>query len=309
MITHKRINEILARFWNMPEATLTDIYYKGTGNRNENAYYVGDKFVIKITGNLGKALSNISLSKALSEHNIPSATPVPTVSDEEYVQDGELYFYLTDRIAGMQVVPELLYAMEYFPDSRYIGELIGRLHSVLKGLDIPIEEVNIYDKVKDKMKAAADIFDLSDEYCNEFLFKFGQIYPLLPVQIIHRDPNPGNIIGEGDKWGFIDFELSEKNVRIFDICYEATAVLSETFDENDLELETKWTGLLKNLIAGYDSVANMTEEEKSAVPYVIMANQIISTVWFAGKEKYADIFEINKKMTLWLMDIFRKPEI
>ena len=31
----------------------------------------------------------------------------------------------------------------------------------------------------------------------------------LPRQVIHRDPNPSNIILAKDKWGFIDFELSE----------------------------------------------------------------------------------------------------
>lgn len=33
--------------------------------------------------------------------------------------------------------------------------------------------------------------------------------------------------------GFIDFELSERNIRIFDPCYASTANLSESFDEND----------------------------------------------------------------------------
>lgn len=36
------------------------------------------------------------------------------------------------------------------------------------------------------------------------------IYPKLQKQIIHRDPNPSNIIVTEEKWGFVDFELSEK---------------------------------------------------------------------------------------------------
>jgi serine/threonine protein kinase len=46
--------------------------------------------------------------------------------------------------------------------------------------------------------------------------------------IIHRDPNPSNIMFEnGEVTGFIDFVISERNVRLFDPCYCATGILSE----------------------------------------------------------------------------------
>ncbi len=309
MVTHKKAYEVLSHYENLLNVTLSDIYYKGTGIRNENAFYVGDKYVLKFTNNFGKVLNNISFAKALSAYGISSSTPILSVSGDEYIQDGELYFYLTDRIPGSQVIPENLYNEDYFPDCEYIGKLIGELHSVLATLEIPFDEVNIFDKVTDRMTVASAMLGLSEEYCREFLNKFAQIYAVLPVQIIHRDPNPGNIIGKEDSWGFIDFELSEKNVRIFDICYAATAVLSETFDENDPEMADKWFGVYYSLVRGYDSVSVLTDSEKEALPYVIIANQIISVAWFAGKDKYADIFEVNKKMTLWLMGNFDKLKI
>ena len=128
------------------------------------------------------------------------------------------------------------------------------------------------------------------------------LYPILPRQIIHRDPNPGNIICADDQWGFIDFELAERNARIYDPCYAATAVLSETFGgSND-----KWLGIYRDIICGYDSVAHLTDEERKAMPYVILANQFVCVAWFAEQDKYAEIFEINKRMTAWLIDQFGK---
>lgn len=63
-----------------------------------------------------------------------------------------------------------------------------------------------------------------------------KLYPLLPKQLIHRDPNPSNIIVDyGEITGFLDFELTERNVRIFDPCYAATAILSETYEDTSLE--------------------------------------------------------------------------
>ena len=56
-----------------------------------------------------------------------------------------------------------------------------------------------------------------------------------------------------DKWGFIDSELSEENVRIFDLCYAATAILSETFDK-----VLTWVKVMKEIMHGYDSVVKMT---------------------------------------------------
>ena len=97
---------------------------------------------------------------------------------------------------------------------------------------------------------------------------------------------------------FIDFELAERNARIYDLCYAATAVLSETFGaDND-----KWLDILAEMVRGYDSVASLTEEERRAIPYVILANQFVCVAWFSEQDQYRDIYETNRKMTRWLMD-------
>ena len=99
---------------------------------------------------------------------------------------------------------------------------------------------------------------------------------------------------------FIDFELAERNARIYDPCYAATAVLSETFsDDND-----RWLEVYRDIISGYDAVVKLSKEERRAIPYVILANQFVCVTWFAQQEKYTEIFETNKKMTAWLIDRF-----
>lgn len=79
-------------------------------------------------------------------------------------------------------------------------------------------------------------------------------------------------------------------------------MLSETFgDDND-----RWLDIYRDIICGYDTVAKLSEEERRAVPYVILANQFVCVAWFAQQDKYADIFQTDKKMTLWLLDKFQK---
>ena len=85
---------------------------------------------------------------------------------------------------------------------------------------------------------------------------------------------------------------------IYDPCYAATAVLSESFGRNN----DLWLEVYRNIIRGYDSVVHLTDAERRAIPYVILANQFVCVAWFADQPQYRELFEINKAMTLWLID-------
>lgn len=41
-----------------------------------------------------------------------------------------------------------------------------------------------------------------------------------------------------------------------------------------------------------------------ALPYVVMADQLVSTAWFSEQDKFTELFETNKHMTQWLITIF-----
>ena len=246
-----------------------------------------------------KLKKNIEVSKALADIGLLSAVPVPAADGAEYVQDGDVYFYLTRRLPGKQMESRRFAN----GDGRFVGEILGQLHLALEKIEDCVSEADLLATVKDwalpKSQAA---LNLTDSFCKEYLNTFKELYPKLPRQIIHRDPNPGNIICAEDQWGFIDFELAERNVRIYDVCYAATAVLSETFGQNN----DKWLDIYRDVVCGYDSVAHLTAEERSAIPYVILANQFVCVAWFAEQDKYAEIFEINKQMTKWLIGQFEQ---
>ncbi len=297
-ITHKKAAQIL-KHWNLDGETITDIYYEGTGNKNDNACYVGEKYVLKFTANLGKLKKHIEVSRALEGIGLLSAVPVTTTDGQEYIQDGEVYIYLTRRLPGEQM------ASHRFADGdgRFVGEIIGQLHLALSRIEDCVSEADLLATVRDWALSKAKVaLNLSDAFCKEYLDTFANLYPNLPRQIIHREPKPGNIICADDQWGFIDFELAERNVRIYDPCYAATAVLSETFGQDN----DRWLGICRDIICGYDSVAHLTDEERSAIPYVILANQFICVAWFAEQDKYAELFEINKRMTAWLIEKFEE---
>ena len=91
MMTHKKVTGILKK-WGMENAVVSDIYYEGTGNRSENAFYIGEDYVLKFSANLGKLKNHIEISKELENVGLSAATPVKTLTGEEFIADGELFF-------------------------------------------------------------------------------------------------------------------------------------------------------------------------------------------------------------------------
>ena len=295
-ITHKKAAEILKN-WNLSGETITDIYDEGPGNKNDNACYVGEQYILKYTADLGKLKKNIEVSKALENVGLLSAVPVPDANGAEYIQDGEVYFYLTKRLPGKQMVSHRFGN----GDGRFAGEIIGQLHLALAQIEDCVSEADLLATVRDwALPKAKEAMQPSDAFCAEYLDTFAALYPRLPRQIIHRDPNPGNIICADEQWGFIDFELAERNARIYDPCYAATAVLSETFGQDN----DKWLEIYRDIICGYDSVAHLTAEERIAIPYIVLANQFVCVAWFSEQDKYLELFETNKRMTMWLIEKF-----
>ena len=305
IVTHKKASQILEN-WGLENETITDIYYEGTGEKHDGAYYVGDSYVLKFTPNFGKLMNHIELSKAIESVGLCTAVPMAAADGNEYITDGELFYFVTRRIPGRPLVSGDFCHGDYTLKARFVGEIIGQLHLALSKAEQCVTDVNLLESITNwALPNAKRILGLDEQICSEFLDTLASLYKTLPRQIIHRDPNPSNIICTNGNWGFIDFELSEQNVRIYDPCYAATAVLSENFKN----IQDKWLEIYHSIIQGYDSVMHLTADERKALPYVLLANQLICVAWFEEQEKYQSIFETNKLMTLWLLDRFEEMKI
>ena len=256
---------------------------------------------------MGSVEKHISLSQAIESVGLSTATPIKTTDGEFVVASGELYFYVTKRLAGKQLKASMMYFEDYIPKARFIGEIIGQLSIALTKVDVIANQANIFKSAKEwAIPTLVEKMNLPKSFIEMYERVFGDIYESLPQQVIHRDPNPGNLILSGDKWGILDFDLSEKNVRIFDPCYAATAILSESFEDGNTDKLNQWIMIYKNIFYGYDEVVKLSDNEWKAIPYVVITNQLISTAWFSGQEKYRELYETNKKMTEWMLRNFDK---
>ncbi|MDY5913133.1 MAG: phosphotransferase, partial [Inconstantimicrobium porci] len=127
---------------------------------------------------------------------------------------------------------------------------------------------------------------------------FAELYNMLPRQIIHRDMHGENMIFENEDFkGFIDFDLSQINARIYDPCYMCTAALSTVFDNK--ELRDKWLYFVKHIIEGYGNIVQLTDDEKKSIKSMMILNEIIMTAFFY-KYGYPEIAHTNLQMALYI---------
>jgi Ser/Thr protein kinase RdoA (MazF antagonist) len=131
-------------------------------------------------------------------------------------------------------------------------------------------------------------------------------YEALPRQLIHRDFHPGNLIfRDGRIVGILDFDRVRLGIRLFDLCYLATAVLSGEFDRPQRRRE--WLGFVRELIVGYCSVEPLTRTEGFAFLHIIYLIQLLFIAHYLdlGSTSLADK---NMAMLLWIheqQDFFR----
>lgn len=298
MISKNKIQKLLI-YWNLQNKNVSNIYNENTGRQSENAYYVGDDYVIKFSANYGSIKNSISITNSLAQLGLPVAEIVKTAEGSDCLQNGELYFVVTKRIKGSQLKCEDIFKNT---DIAYqIGSNIAKLHNSLKTFDESnYKQDDILGNVKFALPRVQNSVNLNDE----FIKNFSIIFDKLPMQIIHRDINPSNMIfNDGEFKGFIDFDLTEVNVRIFDICYCATAILSECFNNADID-KSKWIEIFDNLVKGYESITPLSEYEKQALPYVIYSIQIICIAYFSQFDKFGNLTKINMDMLKWIMNKF-----
>lgn len=295
MLTRERFREALSH-WGL-DLPITPVLYPGSGHTSETAVYVGDDLIFKAYRDDRTCRLALALAEALDHQGIPAALPVPLPDGALSLSLCGMQVTLCHRVPGDSFRADRLLA-DPESNGRRIGAALAGLHKALAGLDdLPLVDdqdcaAHLTDWALPRAKDA-----LPDNFPADYAAQIETLRSL-PRSIIHRDPNPANLVDAGDRVGFIDFDLSVRSVRIFDPCYHATAILSETFGRND----AAWPAYCKAVLTGYDSVSPLTEEEWAAVPTMLIGNELLALAAFAGSTKYREVFEVNQRMLAWMID-------
>lgn len=302
LLMKKGLQGLLAH-WGMEQETIGEVYYEGSGRVSENEFQVGEEHILKVSAMPGGLKRHVHISRALEESGLHSSRPVPAKNGEIVVQDGDIFCILCRKVPGKRLDSRGLFAQGDVAQAYRFGELIGKLHLALSRLDTDLfQENHLYDSVRTwAMKEVQKKGNLPLSMMNEYERNFGCIYEKLPKHIIHKNMNLSYVFLEGGHMrGITDFELSECCIRLFDPCYAATGILSENFTDSE-ECIVKWLPLYRGILRGYDRVIHLTEEERNALPYVVLSIQLICTAYFSQRAKYGELAKSNERMLTRLL--------
>lgn len=264
------IEQVLS-LWGITEEHLMQIY--------PSAWEINRSYVMKVYDNRDQMERNIRISAILADCNVPVAETVCTLTGEEYVEHENRYFHLSKKLQGSNISDSKDNVMSY-----KMGCAIAQLHRAFRKCE---EEIEFWDNslleemsgwIQETLKNDGWQMVSREEYLKAY-GSLEQIYDHLPRQLIHRDVHLGNFLFfEGKLSGYIDFDLSQRNIRVFDLCYFLTGLLAEE-SENAFSV-SEWIASIKAVISGYESVSILSAEEREAIPWVMECIEILFVAYF-----------------------------
>lgn len=293
----EKIQKLLIDNWNIG----LDIYQIYT-----TAWSVGNDYVIKVNKNFGNMKRNITMIKALNECNIPVALPIPTVNDEDYVESDENFYFLSKKLAGKEII-NIFEEDNYLDIVNETGKIIARLHNAFLNCE---EKVAFWDNsLLDEMKGWITEILAENDYryitkvdLVESIVELEKDYDKLPRQLIHRDIYYGNILFDNNQFcGYIDFDFSQRNIRIFDICYFLLGLLVNK--NKNKECVSKWKEMVKEFIKGYESLITLQRQEKVSICNVMKCIELLFVAYFIREKD-----EVNAKLSAELYYFLRENE-
>lgn len=268
------IKEILP-LWGMDSVSFSQIY--------SSAWKINESHVLKVYSDRKQLERNIRISSVLLDCGIPVAETVCTKAGEPYIKCRNRFFVMTKKLEGSNLtdIKDKRLAWE-------IGGAMARLHAAFRKCE---KEISFWDNsllkemkgwVREKL-AYNGWQPVGEAEYSETVGRLERMYDDLPKQLIHRDVHFGNFLfQEGRFSGYIDFDLSQKNIRIFDLCYFLAGLLAEELPEAFTKEE--WLEMVKAVFAGYESVEKLSRQEKSAAGCVMESIEILFASYFIGEQ-------------------------
>ncbi len=309
LMEQKHLEAALAA-WGLSGAAAQAVRYPSTGNVSSNTWLIDDRYYLKSSESPGALRRQAELLRALHQQQL-AAEVIPAENGEDVVRTGDWECLLTGRMEGETLrAGELLSSPE---QGEAVGEGLSRLHQALLTMDpLLCREEDFSQTLKGwavpKVKAVIPELSL---WLDGWLNRFCSLYPALPVQIIHRDPNPDNILmRQGRVIGFVDFDLSCIACRLFDVAYACTGVLSVAFQRADPQERMGFFRLADAVRRGYHRYSPLSSDELEALPDMIIAIQLICVAAFSGTDTYAHLAEVNRQMLEMILEnenLLRQP--
>lgn len=244
---------------------------------------INEQYVLKVYENPTTLQRNISMMQILRKVGIPVPEIVPLPDGREFMEWEGAYYLLTTRLKGKNIVNPKVCEDKWFLD---FGTILAKLHMGFLECEKNISYWN--NSMLEEMKGwvIRDLHKYNRDYfiwaeIEASIQALEETYEFLPKQLIHRDVHLGNFLFDNGMFsGYIDFDLSQSNIRIFDICYFLLGILLKG-DNNNVR-EDKWYSVASKVVEGYHALTPLSVKEKEAIPCVMKNIELLFVAYFLG---------------------------
>jgi len=267
------MTEVLEQFGIKNPTKITEIY--------RTAWNVDDIYVLKASENIKQLDKSVKLTRLLLSEGIPVIEYIDTSDGETWVYADDKYWCLMKRISG-EVFDPLNGNLKH--NGIVLGKAVAELHITLKNIEdrVEIHESDFYDEfttwIIPEIEKNGMTFADSVLYSLHTFFEHG--HKKLPRQLIHRDIHTSNLLFESDiLTGYLDFDMCQKNVRIWDVVYLGCSQLVENYkDPERLEM---WREMFTGIIQGYNALQPLSEDEMAAIPVLFLFVEVLFTAFYS----------------------------
>jgi len=217
----------------------------------------------------------------------------------------EKNYFLTRKLEGTHLSKEEV--MNDITKAQSVGKAIAKLHKVFSEMTNRFEfyDNNFVDElngwIKDSLaKFAVGSFAYS--IFDECVRKLELAYDKLKRHLIHRDMHLGNLLFVDNKiTGYIDFDLTQNNARIFDLAYFLVGWL--VGEERTDSFIDNWKKTVKIVIEEYQKEQGLTEQEINSLGIMMCCIELLFVAYFYQIDDVENALKAEECFR-WLWDNF-----
>ncbi len=255
----------------------------------KNVWEAGGAYILKRYEDYGRLSRNLDCIMFLAGEGLPVQVPVRLDDGGLFYEEVGARYVLLKKLSGEVVREPYACENKLFENA---GEAIALLHRALqKYKGASLREGSLLGEADGWMAATLEKsgwpFFTPETYEN-IVARLREINDALPRQPIHRDVHFGNLLFSGCEFtGYLDFDLSHTNVRVFDLAYFCAGLLVGKEDSPEAE---QWFSAVEHIARGYERVVKLTDAEKRGFGCMMMFIEVLFCAYFldTGERELAE---------------------
>ena len=262
-------------------------------------------FYLKTSESAESAERHLDLLEYLAGAGLPVPRYIATVAEQRYALDAGTAYWLSRKLPGDHFRqfrgPTGRKQVERLATN--LGELHGVLSRAPNSERFPVFRDSA-QQLLEMLLARESPFDVAR--LQRLRAKVASVAEL-PKQLIHRDFHRGNVLFEGDVVsGFLDFDLVHRGPRLFDVCYCASGVLSESFREAGYA--EYWLAIVGTIFRAYGRSAGLSRQERSLAWSMLITIELIFMNGCLGRQALEAAL-MNQDMLFWFEEHRNEIEV